>query len=475
MYAKSLERVLATLCEKSDLTYTLASEYEERFRSLRGFRCLPMGRESRQHILSNIEIARAIFGLISVRPSWAGHAALILGGLRPVGGMPASFFSAETLEAAVALLIESKNARSGFVRLRLTVSETGVNSSGGGELIYVDKGERRVVHFVPKEAVSLLQPGREADYDPEDRLTAPVMREMSFDRDFFSKLARECELSRLFPKPLAGDGAEYNFEEVQQERRRKLGIRPSSRFLNIGADNQVTWPREETVIKFDEYDLVLMPKTKDNVQSVHIDLSRHRLSDREAVTVINRFLSVMAWCDDNFAISQGGWSANAGPAAVSRQNLSFVTASHYIFDRRIPRTDEARRALALYREARNAQHSSLVGYAVLNYYKIIGIKYHHKESVRRWFRENFSAISSSKSEARNLDKFLELCGSDAPDKYIHDSCRIAVAHAGQNSKSDPDESHEIFRLHIAAAIMRLFARRFIKIELSISDSMYSGE
>jgi hypothetical protein len=37
-----------------------------------------------------------------------------------------------------------------------------------------------------------------------------------------------------------------------------------------------------------------MPKTKDNVQSVHIDLVANRVDERTAMTVINLFLSVAA-------------------------------------------------------------------------------------------------------------------------------------------------------------------------------------
>jgi hypothetical protein len=39
-----------------------------------------------------------------------------------------------------------------------------------------------------------------------------------------------------------------------------------------------------------------------------MDLTSNGLDDHEAMTVINRFLSVMTWCDDNFAIAQHGSS-----------------------------------------------------------------------------------------------------------------------------------------------------------------------
>ena len=136
---------------------------------------------------------------------------------------------------------------------------------------------------------------------------------------------------------------------------------------------------------------------------------------------------------------------------------------------------EAQRALALYREARNAQQNALISYAVLNYYKIIEIRNHGKEQVRKWFRTNFEALRAKSRADDDVSRFLALCGSEAPHEYIHNSCRIAVAHAGKRSKSDPDDEQEIGRLHTAARVMRLLARQFIEQEFSVSDVMFSGD
>jgi hypothetical protein len=475
MYAKNLERTLAVLCERSDVSDSAPQEFDERFKSLRGYGRLPRERKRRGEILSDEHIAAAVLGLAAVRPTFAGHAAVVLEGLCPVGGTEASFFAAQTLSAAITVLLANKVAREQFIRLTVTVAETGVNSNGGAELTYEDDGKKRRAYFVPKYAVPLLSPGREIGFDPDNRLTASAMREMSFNRTFFERLARACEMAKRFPAPPEGDGSEYDAEEVEKERYRKLGVRNGSRFLNVGVDNQVKWPKEERLVEFDRYCLVLMPKTKDKVQSVHIDLMANRLDDREAMTVINRFLSVMAWCDDSFAIAEHGWSGSPIPVPVSKRNLAFTTAHHYIFDRKIPQSEEARRALALYREARNAQQNAFISYAVLNYYKIIEIQNHGKEAVRKWFRTHFEALQVETKGDDDVGRFLALCGRELPHEYIHNSCRIAVAHAGKRSKSDPDDAHEIVRLHTAARVLHLLARRFIEQELGISDVMYSGD
>jgi hypothetical protein len=292
------------------------------------------------------EIAAAILGLAAGSPKWAGNAAIVLGNLRPVGGTGASFLSAATLQEAVERLLTDAAARKSLVRLVVSGAESGTNSHGYAAVTYETEGVRKYAFYVPREAVSRLQLGAECDYDPEFR-NAPLSRETSFNQAFFELIARDVELAKLYPAAPAGDGSEYDAEEARQERYWGLSARPGSRFLNIGVDNEVTWPQEETVVTFDRYQFVLMPKTRDHVQSIHVDLTLNQLTDSEGVTVVNRFLSIMTWCDDAFAVAQGGWSGNPVPVAVPRCNLAFATTHHWIFDRRIPPSEAARRAPAI--------------------------------------------------------------------------------------------------------------------------------
>lgn len=483
MYAKNLEILLASLCQKSDISNSRPRDLSDRFEALRGCALLPRGRQNRERPLDDNQITNAILGLAPILPGWAGFAAIALAKLRPVRGVNASFFGAETLCEAIERILSEVSAREAVKLLRISVSEGSTNSHGYATLSYVIDGENRRAFFVPGEAASLIRPetavskaapGPRAEYDSE-RLHSPVSRDLVFSWQFFDRLYREVERTRAFPMPSVGDGSEYDAEEVEQRRRKKLGVRQNSRFLNIGVDNQVTWPSTETLVKFDRYHLVLMPKTKDNVQSIHIDLTTNGLSNFDAMTVINRFLSVMTWCDDQFAIQQDGWSGNPVPVPVRRRNLAFHTTHHWIFDRQIPAREEAQRALALYREARNAEQNFMVSYAVLNYYKIIEILYPDGPKARKWIEGNFPEIQTIDYMREDIGRFLKSCGSVPPQKYIYDACRLAVAHSSPRSPSDPDESEELGRLHEAAIVMRLLARRFIETEFGVSDCRFSGE
>lgn len=471
LFAKDLEYLLADCCKQSDVSRIDLTDIAERFDALRGYGRLPRGRENRAKRLSATEIAAAILGLVPANPKWAGHGAIILSDLRPVGGVSASYCGAANLIAVVEHLLTDSAARKALVSIMLSVSEYGTNSHGRAIVTYQQGAERQRAFYVSKMAVSLLQPGMETSMDA-DRIHSPMSRLIGFNGAYFDRIARAVERSLAFSSAPTGDGSEYNVAEAQQARYRVLGVEVGSRFLNIGVDTQVTWPRNETRVQFGQHHLVLMPKTKENTQSIHVDLRGNRLSEQQALTVINRFLSILTWCDDQFAITQGGWSGNPVPVGVPRRDLAFSTARDWPFARTISESDEVRRALALYREGRNSEEAGLSSYAVLSYFKIVEIKYSKSDKVKKWIGANFTALGlSTKDDPRTRD-FMKACGGETPESYIYNACRLAVAHASIKTPSDADDSQEIRRLYSACYVLRQLARRLIKNELGVPDLIY---
>lgn len=470
MLAEQLNAALTKLMRGSDVTPDTSLDMGLRFESLRGYGRLPGGRENRGRPLTNEQIVAAILGLIATQPSWAGHVATIIAKLKPIGGKSDLFGGADTLTNALAHVLTDNATAASIVSVRLSVAEAGTNSHGLAVLTYEHDGNRHDLTFVSDTAVSLLQPG--SQFDAELR-NAPISRELVLNRRFFERLARDIGNTRAHPSPSVGDGCEYDKEDADLARRKRLGATPTSRYLNIGVDNQVTWPNKEMLVEFDRYKLVLMPKTKEHVQSIHIDLYANQLSMEEAMTVVNRFLSLMTWCDDQYAIAQDGWAGNSIPVAVPKLNLAFTTTYDWIFNRSIPDSDDARLALALYREARNAEQNFMVSYAVLNYYKIIEIRHPGWPSSTKWVADNLPPILNDPRDQTGITTFLSACGQEKPETYIYAACRVAVAHASQARPSDPDDLVELRRLHVAADVMRRLARRFISVELDVSDSPFS--
>jgi hypothetical protein len=473
LFAKNLERVLHDYLLTSDVSSDDRNDIATRFESLRGYGRLPRGRENRTQHLTPQEIASSILGLVPVRPRWAGHGAVVLSGLRPVGGVRVSFMSAPNLIAAIERLVDTEETWKSLVSLAISPAEFGINSHGRADLTFESADISRTVVFIPGTAASLLQPGKDQTTNL-DHFAARTSRLLVFKRDFFRRLFRAIELSKRFSREPEGDGSEYDAEEAAQARYRALGVTHHSNFLNLGVDAQVDWPDREVLVHFDGYRLVLMPRTKDNAQSIHVDLDGNQLTIDQAKTLVNRFLSVLSWSDDQFSIVQPGWAGNPVPVPVPKRNLAFATANGWPTRWTCPASEEVRIAFALYREGRNAEEAALISYAVLSYFKIIEIRNPKGPDVRNWISANFEAIRQLDESDYVMSRFLASCGGETPADYINKACRVAVAHASIKHRSDADDADEISRLYSASQILRLLARRFISEELGMKDDLYTA-
>jgi hypothetical protein len=474
MYANRFASFLAGEIVKTDLSQRAPDDVAQRFESLRGYRVIPAGRAKNVTPLSLTQMAKAILSLATVKPGFAGLAAITLSSLRPVGGVETAFQKCAALGAAVESLLQHSVALDSLVELRVSDSEIYTNAHGRGAITYRSVDGLMTTYYVHQNAVSLLQSGAEKDFDPRALISSTVT-EMVFYPPFFRQIVNTLEREACMPRlPPVIDPQDEDEETRREARAKRLGILPNSTFLNLAVDNQVTWPPEETVVTFEDYRLILMPPTRDHTTSIHIDLVGQRITSEKAVSLINRFLSLMTWCDDNFAILQEGWSGNPIPVAVPKQNLGLITAYNWIFDRKIPASADARKALALYREGRNAEQNYLISYAVLSYYKIVELKHRGKSEARTWFGQNYEALKGTQALTDEIARFESARGTERPGDYLYRACRVAVAHANKPYSSDPDDIGELRRLHVAAHILRALARRFIREELRVSECPYDG-
>lgn len=449
---------------------------QKRFESLRGYALLPRGRENAGVRLSNGQIASAVLGFVHPMPGFAGHASLIFGNLRPVGGAEASFRNEPSLQNAVAALIEAGDNNSDVLRLTLSVERDLNDDDYMATLYYRERGQARVVSFVSKYAQKkLLRPNVELNYDHE-RLHKLSAVQRSFGSSFFQDLSRSVSISRHLNRPLKTDWREYEKEEEKAEFHRRLGASPSSRFLNLRVDAQVAWPKEPTRIEFDSHHLVLFPKTKDHSHSISIDLAHERISADDARSLMNRMLSIMSWCDDQPASLHEGWSGNPVPVPVPRQNFAFMTMHEWHFYRTPPDDEQLKRCLAFYRDGLNAFSVSLASHAVLSFFRVLETKFgQNKWSLISWINAAFEVFQPSIPES-HPDYEAERQPTDlGHGEYIYKWGRIATAHAALDAPSDIDSAGEIRRLLNVARVLQRLARYFIKQEFKFSDSYLTDE
>ncbi len=244
------------------------------------------------------------------------------------------------------------------------------------------------------------------------------------------------------------------------------------RWLNVGVQGGAIWPSKEINIDFGGNRLCLKPATKDTEQSVHINLAN--ISDRDALTLINRFLSVLSWCDDQPLENRYGWSGNPVPAAVPRESRILGSSTVFPFYRTIEGSKKARLSLALFREGRTVNS---VPFAFLSYFKILNIFWNDKTTTIDGERKN-AIIEGIRETIPKLKcdmalrrlRVLGTTESDVP-KYLYGSGRCAIAHAYADPIIDPDDVSDLYRLSEDMNIVKAIAEHLIENDLNISRSI----
>jgi len=475
MYAKNLSLLLhRRLSEPRSYEETL-----KRFESLRGYGQLPRGREKAAQRLTNSEIARAVLGFVPTLSGWAGHVALILGNLRPVGGVAASFKQAGSLEEAMAALLSKDENCRALVSLTLSIARIPGNDEYQAKLLFEEDGQRKTTSYVSRYALSLAAAGAEKNFD-HDRPLSSNTRQLVLNQEFFQELKRDIDISCHLDRPLETDWREYETEEERNVFHERLGARRGSSFLNLGVDTTVTWPKEPTRVEFGGHHLVLFPKTNENSHSISIDLQDRRIAAEDARTLINRFLSVLSWCDDRHAILREGWSGNHVPVPVPRRDMASSTMLIWMFHRSLPEDKELLNCLSYFREGLNASEAGIASQEVLCFFKVFETGFKHLDSreigltTRKWIKDVFDEACTDILPER-LKRFNEDRQEKTVEKYVYENCRVAAAHASKKFSSDADMSSETRRLSVAADVIKALARHYIRTTFSFSDSYSSDE
>lgn len=239
-------------------------------------------------------------------------------------------------------------------------------------------------------------------------------------------------------------------------------------YLQVGVEGEAIWPCEETKIRFGGHELILRPATKDTEQSVHINLKG--ITDVEALTLINRFLSILSWCDDQAMENLYGWSGNSVPVSVPRRERIIGSSIAFPFNRALERDPKSQLSLALYREGKTINS---VPFEFLSYFKILNIFWKDKyiqgeneiiEGIRK-------ALPLLKDElALKRLKELSANGVDIPE-YLYKSGRCAIAHAYSDPIVDPDDVSDLRRLSQDLWVIKDIAEQLMINKLQISRTI----
>jgi len=243
------------------------------------------------------------------------------------------------------------------------------------------------------------------------------------------------------------------------------------RWLNVGVKGTAIWPTKETTVEFGGHKLLLKPATRDTEQSIHINLNLRGIpGDVYALTLINRFLSILSWCDDQPMENLYGWSGNPIPVPVPKEPRGVGSSIAFPFNRALESDRKARLALALFREGRTVNS---VPFEFLSYFKILNIFWKDKWSQgKNAMIDGISATLPALVDDLALSR-LRALRTREPDipRYLYESGRCAIAHAYADPVVDPDDVSDLRRLSADLDIVKAIAEHLIVNELKVSRSI----
>lgn len=228
--------------------------------------------------------------------------------------------------------------------------------------------------------------------------------------------------------------------------------------------------QKETEVGFGGHKLIFKPATKDTDQSIHINLKG--INNIEAMTLINRFLSILSWCDDQGIRNYGGGYGTPVPVPAPRKPRMIGSSIDFPFFRELSDNPKVKLALALYREGRTINS---IPFSFLSYFKILNIFWNDrmnkkigKNELVEGIRENLHNIKDPLALERIEE--LKKIQVDIPT-YLYKDGRCAIAHAYKKPFVDPDESTDLYRLSADLAIIKSIAEYLIEHKLGVSKSI----
>lgn len=232
-------------------------------------------------------------------------------------------------------------------------------------------------------------------------------------------------------------------------------------WMNLGVSGQCGWPTKRTEVAFGTVQFVLLPRTKENSASIHLEVSR--MEHLAAMTTVNRFLSVASWAYKEPLQNHYGWSGNPVPVPVPSENLALSINDAFLIRWNPLPEPKQRLALALYREALTLNS---IPYRFLGFFKIINILHKQGPAQVAWIKVTLPKLNMPHIKAR----MAQITASE-PDvaKYLYESGRCAVAHAFADPLVDPDDLTHLHRLSADEDIVRCLAEFLIVHELNVPD------
>jgi len=231
------------------------------------------------------------------------------------------------------------------------------------------------------------------------------------------------------------------------------------------------WIESDMEIEFLGHKMFLIPESDKSDPIIRFpltdiffsfDFQRESPKIYEAFSIVLRLLSAFTW---NY---QEPFTCNGLMTILKGMNVSTKSNRIHVKDYFNPKEivigndADSRLALALFREALTSDNIPM---KFLSFAKILNVKYKDKQQ-----EDEFNRIVRLLSDKKALNRINQLdeLGEDVGEK-LYKSGRCAIAHANTAPTIDPDDTSDLYELHLDMPLVKSVAEYIINVELNLQS------
>ncbi|EEE44589.2 methylamine utilization protein MauJ [Roseibium alexandrii] len=246
------------------------------------------------------------------------------------------------------------------------------------------------------------------------------------------------------------------------------------------------WPGSDTIIPHMGRDFHIIAQTGDFFPAVAVELTTHKDEYEEGYTLLARFLSALAWAQENSPFSIFSFSGGSrGPSPLSGFSRNSQHFTSYYADGSFPRRQlrdvnrEWRFVFALWREGLWLSRYSN-RFACLTFYKMIEncfAPFPKKESKTVVIEARDAIIKSAVEEIEKVPQLAQMAGKSMNTirevdanvgRFLRKHIRHPAAHASSEfAESDPDDWERERHYYYALEAVKVIAMYLVQKEKGV--------
>lgn len=231
-----------------------------------------------------------------------------------------------------------------------------------------------------------------------------------------------------------------------------------------GLETQVFWPNRAQLLTFEGMQFLLQPAISEghhrSLPAISLRVNGQGMTVNDGRAAVMRLATAIAW-REGAKVEIVMWGGGSHPHRVGMLRNNAFTEFFSEENLHSPQSDEARKAMAYYREGLSLSNPF---YSFLGFYKAFARSLPVGRERGPWIQQALLVLTDRDSIARRDE--LQALGTDISE-YLATQGRHAIAHAERDDIVDPDDPDDHQRIYMDKPLMRHLAELAMEERLGV--------